>query len=116
MPLDAGDIVLVEFPYTNRQQAKRRPALVLTNAAYNRRATDFLAAFITSKQQRDPWSLPVTNADLRDGSLVKPSWIRTDKIASIEHTMAGRTVGTLNEDALAATRQRIRDLIVDPPR
>ena len=33
MTFDAGDVIIVPFPFTDRTTTKRRPALVLSNAA-----------------------------------------------------------------------------------
>jgi mRNA interferase MazF len=32
-----GDIVLVPFPFTDQSGAKKRPAVIVSSAAYNRR-------------------------------------------------------------------------------
>ncbi len=33
--MNQGDIVLMEFPYSDLSDAKRRPALVISNQKYN---------------------------------------------------------------------------------
>ena len=35
MPFEFGDVVLVPFPFTSRAASKRRPAVVVSNRAYN---------------------------------------------------------------------------------
>lgn len=35
MPYEFGDIVLVPFPFTNHIASKKRPAVVVSNHAYN---------------------------------------------------------------------------------
>ena len=55
---DAGDIAWVEFdPVREREQAGRRPALVLTPQVYHQRSTRALVCPITSNIR--PWAFKV---------------------------------------------------------
>ena len=47
------DVVTVPFPFTDKPDAKKRPALVLSNTAFNRSGYTVLA-MITTKGHR-PW-------------------------------------------------------------
>jgi mRNA interferase MazF len=56
---DAGDIVWLDFnPQMGREQAHRRPALVLTDQSYNRASGLFVVCPLTSKRKPYPFSLP----------------------------------------------------------
>jgi mRNA interferase MazF len=58
---EAGDIVMVDFdPQVGREQAKRRPALVLTDQGYNRASGLALVCPLTSKRKPYPFALPIT--------------------------------------------------------
>src|SRR5262249_26692473 len=70
---DAGDLVWLSFsPQAGKEQAGRRPALVLSPRVYNARAGLCLACPITSQvkgypfEVRLPEGLPVTGAVLSD--------------------------------------------------
>jgi mRNA interferase MazF len=39
---DVGDIVLVSFPFTNLQATKKRPAVVISNTAYQQARPDVI--------------------------------------------------------------------------
>jgi mRNA interferase MazF len=57
---DAGDIVWLDFdPQAGREQGRRRPALVLTESAYNRASGLAVVCPITSKRKPYPFALPV---------------------------------------------------------
>ena len=57
----AGDIIWLDFdPQAGREQAKRRPALVVTDQAYNRASGLVLLCPLTSRRKPYPFSLPVT--------------------------------------------------------
>jgi mRNA interferase MazF len=57
---EAGDIVMMEFdPQVGREQAKRRPVLVLTDQRYNRASGLAVVCPLTSKRKPYPFALPV---------------------------------------------------------
>lgn len=58
---DSGDLVWLHFdPQAGREQGKRRPALVLTDQAYNRVSGLVVVCPLTSKRKPYPFSLPIT--------------------------------------------------------
>src|SRR6266581_4182007 len=57
---EAGDVVWLDFdPQAGREQAKRRPALVLTDQGYNRASGLVIVCPLTSKRKPYPFALPV---------------------------------------------------------
>lgn len=67
---DAGDIAWLDFdPQAGREQAKRRPALVLTDLAYNRASGLVVVCPLTSKRKLYPFALPVL-VDKVEGSVL----------------------------------------------
>ena len=44
-----GDIVLVPFPFTDQSRSKQRPAVVVSNSAYNASKPDVVVMAITSQ-------------------------------------------------------------------
>ena len=58
---ETGDIVMMNFdPQVGREQAKRRPALVLTDQRYNRASGLAVVCPLTSKRKPYPFALPIT--------------------------------------------------------
>ena len=58
---EAGHIVVMDFdPQVGREQAKRRPALVLTDQRYNRASGLAVVCPLTSKRKPYPFALPIT--------------------------------------------------------
>lgn len=67
---DTGDIIFVDFnPQVGREQAKRRPALVLTDVRYNRASGLAVVCPLTSKRKPYPFALPV-NVGTVEGSVL----------------------------------------------
>jgi mRNA interferase MazF len=68
---EAGDIVMMDFdPQVGREQAKRRPALVLTDQRYNRASGLVVVCPLTSKRKPYPFALPVTVDQVEGAVLV----------------------------------------------
>jgi mRNA interferase MazF len=68
---DAGDIVWLDFdPQAGREQGRRRPALVLTDSAYNRASGLSVVCPLTSKRKPYPFSLPVVVENVEGAVLV----------------------------------------------
>jgi mRNA interferase MazF len=68
---EAGDIVMIDFdPQVGREQAKRRPALVLTNQRYNRASGLVVVCSLTSKRKPYPFALPVSVGEVEGAILV----------------------------------------------
>jgi mRNA interferase MazF len=68
---EAGDIVFLDFdPKIGREQAKRRPALVLTDMRYNRASGLAVVCPLTSKRKPYPFALPVIVGQIEGAILV----------------------------------------------
>ncbi len=68
---NAGDIVFLDFdPQLGREQAKRRPALVITEQGYNRASGLAVVCPLTSKRKPYPFALPTTVGSVEGAILV----------------------------------------------
>src|SRR5437868_5734332 len=68
---EAGEVVWLDFdPQAGREQAKRRPALVLTDQRYNRASGLAVVCPLTSKRKPYPFALPVTFDQVEGAVLV----------------------------------------------
>ena len=77
---ETGDIVMMDFdPQVGREQAKRRPALVLTDQRYNRASGLAVVCPLTSKRKPYPFALPVTVDQIEGAVLV-------DQLKSLDWT------------------------------
>ena len=68
---EAGDIVMMDFdPQVGHEQARRRPALVLTDQRYNRASGLAVVCPLTSKRKPYPFALPISVGDVEGAVLV----------------------------------------------
>ena len=89
--LSQRDIVLVPYPFSDLRQAKYRPAVVVSNDAYNRKFKDFIAIPLTSNPNTRDHTVPVTSKDMARGSLTVASVAKVDKIFNLEQILIVRT-------------------------
>ena len=72
-----GEIYWADLnPVRGREQAGRRPILILSNDLFNRRSGTVIAMAITSQPQRAGFPLTFP---LPPGKLPKPSWIKDNR-------------------------------------
>ncbi|MGV3491067.1 MAG: type II toxin-antitoxin system PemK/MazF family toxin [Devosia sp.] len=84
---EAGDVVRVPFPYTNRETSQHRPAVVVSNGALG--SGMFLWVVMVTSEGNRSWPGDVSlGTDYGDAGLPAPSRVRTLKIATIETTSA----------------------------
>ena len=90
VPLAAGLVVLVRFPFSDLSQAKLRPAVVLANAGRG----DWILCQVTSKPWADSAAVVLEAGDFQQGSLQVTSYARPGKLftASSDLVESGRTV------------------------
>ena len=68
---EAGDVVWLDFdPQAGREQARRRPALVLTDQGYNRASGLVVVCPLTSKRKPYPFALPIVVNNVEGAVLV----------------------------------------------
>ena len=101
-----GDVVLVNFVFSEETRTKRRPAVVLNSEAYQRGRRDVIAAAITSNTDRILIGDHLIN-DWRDAGLLLPA-VATGVIRTIKHGMIDRTLGSLSDRDMDAVAQRLR--------
>ncbi|MBI5430415.1 MAG: type II toxin-antitoxin system PemK/MazF family toxin [Nitrosomonadales bacterium] len=76
---EAGELVLLPFPFTDASASKRRPVLMLTTPdEYG----DFIGMAISSRSHHAN-AEPLQNDSLSEGYLPKPSWIRVDRVVTL---------------------------------
>ena len=96
MTFEPGDLVLVPFPYADLKAAKRRPVLALTAPD---RHGDFIGLAVTSVPQAAP-QVAIDNAAMAAGMLPRPSWVRVDKVFTLDTSLVLRVLGKLGEAAV----------------
>ncbi|MES2366333.1 MAG: type II toxin-antitoxin system PemK/MazF family toxin [Pseudomonadota bacterium] len=109
MSYERFDVVKVPFPFTDKAQTKKRPALILsTNAAFNAPAGHSVLAMITSAKN-PAWPLDVGVTDLTAAGLPAPSVVRM-KLFTLDHRFVLGKIGRLDASDEAAVTQVLKKL------
>jgi mRNA interferase MazF len=94
---EAMDVVVVPFPFTDVPAAKRRPALVISQAeTFGGLCGHGVMAMITSAKNR-PWPLDVEIEDLDTAGLPVSSVVRM-KLFTLDLRLVLRTAGRLSSE------------------
>ena len=102
-----GDIVLVLFPFSDLSSAKKRPALVITQL--NR--DDAIVCQITTNNVADGYSIEIQNTDLEVGQLLKQSYIRPNRLFTVDTNIIEKTVGKLKASKMSTVISKITEII-----
>ena len=110
MTFNAFDVVVVPFPFTDRQTTKRRPAVVISDThSFNNRVGQSVLAMITSALHSD-WPLDVDIGDLDAAGLPASSLVRM-KLFTLDNRLVLRKAGELGEDDRNKVSGALRQLL-----
>lgn len=107
MACKPGDLVLIPFPFADLQSTKKRPVLVLTSPD---RHADFIGLAITSVEQQNA-ALQISPANLVQGVLPKPCWIRFDKVFTLSESSIVKTFGAVTPQTVQAVLQGLCSIV-----
>jgi mRNA interferase MazF len=110
MKFEAGDLVLVPFPFTNLQSRKQRPALVLSPGAFNA-GPDLIVCAMTSNLQNSAHSILIEQRDLRDGALAATSRIKVSKLVTLDKSLVRKRIGSVKPGILRSVAKELRGLL-----
>ena len=105
------DVVVVPFPFTDRQAARRRPSLVVSSPDFNALHDQSILAMITSAGEE--WPSDIAVRDWREAGLSVPCKVRL-KLFTLDDALILRKAGALSErDAGAVRNNLVRFLALD---
>lgn len=91
---DFGDIVLVPSPFTDQSGIKKRPAVVVSSAAYNTARLDLILMAVTSQVRPVTAFGEVVISDWQKAGLLKPSVVKP-VMTTVERRLIIRHLGQL---------------------
>lgn len=92
-----GEVVVVPFPFTDLQKAKRRPAFVLTALE----GEDYILCQITSRAIRDQDAIALANNDFVLGGLRQESHARPNRLFTADRSIILYSVGKVSREEIA---------------
>lgn len=91
MTYSFGDVLLVDFPLTDRSHSKKRPTVVVLDTGDD----DVMVAPITSQDARSVYDFKV--GEWEEAGLKLPSLVRLGKLSTVNKTFVKRKLGELQE-------------------
>lgn len=109
---DAGDVVLVVFPFSEWTSAKQRPALVVSPLRLNRTQRDVIVAALTSHAQsvRAGEEYLLDEREQAAAGLPRPSKVKLDKIMTIDSRLIRKRLGRLPEESTRRLLEQLRSI------
>ncbi len=101
-----GEVVVLPFPQTDLQAGKRRPSLVVATLP----GDDLILCQITSQARNDGFSIPLLITDFERGRLVRDSFIRPNRLFTVEQSVILYAAGKVKDFKLKEVRAKIREL------
>ncbi|HLC73768.1 MAG TPA: type II toxin-antitoxin system PemK/MazF family toxin [Candidatus Nanoarchaeia archaeon] len=89
-----GDIIVIDFPFSNLKESKRRPVLVLKVP----KGGDVIVNQITGSSYEKSVEILINGNDFKQGSLNRDSFVRIDKLGSIEKSLIKYKIGSLKQE------------------
>jgi mRNA interferase MazF len=102
--LSIGQVVLATFPFSDLSSNKLRPCLVIGVAEFD----DVVLCQITSKRYRSKRAIPLLQSEFLKGSIVIDSFIRPDKIATLDKDMIKQVLGRISDNKLDTVKQKLK--------
>jgi mRNA interferase MazF len=98
-----GDVVVLNFPFSDLSQTKRRPALVIAVLTGN----DLILCQITSQARADEYSVSLESTDFVSGGLNQSSRIRPNRLFMADSGIIAYRVGQVSDAKLGDTVDRL---------
>jgi mRNA interferase MazF len=98
-----GDVLWANLnPARGREQAGRRPVLVISHDIFNERSGTVIAMAITSQPQKAGFPLTV---ELTKGELPKRSWVKVSQVRTLSRERLGRgSVGSHRRSSFSSSK------------
>ena len=95
-------------PVRGREQAGRRPVLILSHDVFNERSGTVIAIAMTSQEPRA--GFPLTLESKATG-LTKRSWVKISQIQTLSADRIGRRIAHATEEELARVLQGLNEIV-----
>ena len=112
MPFDPGQIILVNYPFTDQTAAKQRPALIVSGERFNS-GQDFVAVPISSRispEDRFAYVIAETEPYFQETQLRCSSTVRWAKPMTLSEIVVQRRLGIVPSSVLEAIQERMRGM------
>lgn len=105
-----GDVVLVPFPFTDLSTIKKRPAVVISSADYQRERSDLILIAVTSQANPATSYGEMTITAWQAAGLIKPSIIKP-VLTTIDAGLVIQKLGRLEKSDSQALQNLLQTIL-----
>lgn len=109
---EQGMIVLANFFYSNQQEAKIRPALIVSGNNFNQQQ-DVIAVSISTQGEAHRFKVLLETHDLTAGNLFKTSYVKCGQMLTLEKRLVSSQIGRITKKKLKEVLEMIRKVFED---
>jgi len=95
-------------PTLGREQAGRRPVLVISHDVFNERSGTVIAMAITSQPQLAGFPLSI---ELKSANLPKRSWVKISQVCTLSTQRLGATIGRISPEELEQLVEGLNEIV-----
>jgi mRNA interferase MazF len=95
-------------PVRGREQAGRRPVLILSHDVFNDRSGTVIAVALTSQEPRAGYPLALES---RADGLTKRSWIKISQIRTLSVDRVGQRIARASDEELARVLDGLNEIL-----
>jgi mRNA-degrading endonuclease toxin of MazEF toxin-antitoxin module len=108
--LSIGQVVLASFPFSDLSAKKMRPCFVIGIAEFD----DIVLCQITSQNYGSSRAIALLKNDFAMGSIVADSFIRPDKIATLDRSTIKKVLGLATEHKVREVKEGLKSFLQIP--
>lgn len=112
MLFDPGQLLVVEFPFTDRTLGKARPVVVISLRAFNAGEDCVVLPLSSRVVDNDPYSIPILSShkEFAATGLPQDSCIKWTKPVTISSRVVKRKLGFIPAEILVEIQTKVRSL------
>jgi mRNA interferase MazF len=104
-----GDVVWADLdPVRGREQAGKRPVVVLSHDVFNERSGTVIAMAVTSQPQKAGFPLSL---ELNSVALPKQSWVKISQVRTLSVKRLGKKAGRVDPEELEMLVDGLNEII-----
>ncbi|CAN5878180.1 type II toxin-antitoxin system PemK/MazF family toxin [soil metagenome] len=109
MPIRRGEIRWADLdPVRGREQAGRRPVVIISQDVFNQRSGTVIAIALTSQPQRAGFPLTL---ELSSAELPKKSWAKISQVRTLAVERIGELIGSASPEELARVVEGLGEIV-----
>lgn len=94
---NAGDVVLIPFPFTDLTTHKKRPALILCGVVAYAFGNLYTCSMITGQIEGEDLQGDYLIHEWKESGLLHPSKLRLAKVVTIEENLVDKKIGVISK-------------------